>query len=74
MEVTMPEHYLFADGERLEGFEEKIAEVVVEAFADGIDLLLCFFREGIAQVLQHYFFAVADAVIQQEIDRVGKQV
>ena len=70
----MLEHCLFADGEGFECFEEKIAEVVIETFADGIDLLLCFFREGITQVLQHYSLTIANAVKQQEIDKVGKQV
>jgi len=70
----MLEHRVFADGEGFEGFEQGVAEVVVEAFTDGIDLLLCFFREGIAQVLQHYRLAVGHAVIKQEINKVGKQV
>ena len=74
MKVAMLQHCLFADSKGFEGFEKKVAQVVVESFTDGIDLLFWFARESIAKVLPHYSFAIAYAVIQQKIDKVGKQV
>jgi hypothetical protein len=47
---------------------------VVKVFADNIDLCIGFFGEGIAKVCEDDFFAVADAVKEDKIHEIGKQV
>ena len=57
----------FADGEYLECLDHKVAEVVVEGAGDRIDLAVGFLREGVAEVLEHYGFAVANAAVEDKV-------
>lgn len=68
------QHSLTADSQRLKSLQEKVAEIMVEFFADYLYLRLRFFREGIAEILQHYIFPVTDNAVEQYIYKVGKQV
>jgi hypothetical protein len=70
----MPEHGLAADGKCFKCFEEEIAEIAVKVFADGVELRIAFFGEGIFEIGEDHFFAVADHMVEENKKYIGYEV
>lgn len=64
--TAMLQHGGPADGQRFKGFEKKVAEITVKAFADGVEFGIAFFGKRIPQVLKDHFFTVAYYVVQEQ--------
>ncbi len=67
-------NFLFADGEDLKGLDHKIAEVMKEFAADGVNLLFTLAGECIVQVLQNHFFPVTETSKNDIENEIRKQI
>ena len=70
----MLQKLFFGNGEQFERFYDVVAQEVEKCPLYLSQFLLSFFGKGTGQVLPHRLLAVADEVVDHQVDRVGESV
>ena len=65
---------LGTDGQGFQGLQRKVTEPPVELRRDGLQLRFVLFRKAVPQIVHHHLLAIAQYLVDQDVDPVGEQV